>query len=64
MEAEEFYKKIKEHAPYLEKDAERGSPLAKQVISLYQMHFNSPQDPGALGLCMAAYSDWLDREPL
>lgn len=32
---------------------------AKQIIDLYRLHLACPSDPGAPGLCEAAFEEWL-----
>jgi hypothetical protein len=37
------------------------TPKAKQIIMLYRMHVSCPTDPGAIGLCSAAFQEWLNE---
>jgi isocitrate lyase len=39
-------------------DAGAGQSDAAKVIQLHRMHCSAPNDPGAYGLCCAAFDDW------
>lgn len=57
---------IKPHVTAIIADANSGevnkrSIAASRVISLHRMHCSAPQDPGAYGLCCAAFDEWKDE---
>ena len=54
----DFYDELKEAAPAIEEDAKQGDTLAQEVINLYRLHCLCQQDPGAFGLCEAAFKRW------
>lgn len=58
MTTQEFYDALEQDAPSLKADHLDGEEQATRVIELYEMHRKVPADPGALGLCMAAYDEW------
>jgi hypothetical protein len=43
------------------KRPEGGDRKAQQVIDLYRMHCDCPNDPGAPPLCEAAFHEWRKR---
>lgn len=48
----------------IEAAAAIGDSHARQIIKLYQLHVKCPADPGAYGLCQAAFDQWLaDHHP-
>lgn len=53
--------RIKPYATEITRSAAAGNVRAKEVISLYRMHVNCPTDPGAVGLCTAAFDEWLQH---
>lgn len=57
---EVFHDDIRREAHRLQVAADSGHKKAASVITLYQMHQQSPNDPAALGLCMAAFNEWVN----
>ncbi|KKM21581.1 hypothetical protein LCGC14_1633990 [marine sediment metagenome] len=53
-----FYDEIKASAQAIMDDAKDGNLIAQQVINLHRMHCAVPNDPGARGLCEAAFREW------
>ena len=49
---------LRPHVAEVEADAAAGDAKAQRVIDLYEMHRTCPNDPGARGLCLAAFADW------
>lgn len=58
MTTEQFYDGIEADRDAINDAAYSGDEKALLVIKIYRMHFARPSDPGALGLCIAAYEDW------
>lgn len=58
MTTEQFYEDIALDRNAIVADSLNGSAEALEVIQLHRMHVACPNDPGALGLCMAAYENW------
>jgi hypothetical protein len=54
--------KLRPHVAALEAAAAKGDTRAREVIVLYRMYIRCPRDPGAYGLCHAAFDDWLRVE--
>lgn len=50
---------LRPHVGALKAAADGGDGLARNVITLYEMHRACPSDPGAPALCEATFSDWL-----
>lgn len=51
--------------PYVDRiirAAARGNVKASRVVELHRMHVKCPSDPGAEGLCEAAFDDWLSEQ--
>jgi hypothetical protein len=42
-------------------DARKGQSDALNVIRSHKMHCAAPNDPGAYGICCAAFDDWKKR---
>lgn len=57
--SEPLYDTLKPHVEHIEAGARRGEEKAQAVIRLYHMHMDCPSDPGAPGLCRAAFDEWL-----
>lgn len=53
---------IRPHVAAIESSASHGNKKALMIISLYQMHVKCPNDPGAAGLCQAAFDDWMKSQ--
>jgi hypothetical protein len=51
--------RIKPYVTEIKKSANDGNVRAQEIISLYRLHVNCPTDPGAAGLCGAAFDEWL-----
>jgi hypothetical protein len=43
----------------IQASASIGNKTASEIINLYEMHWVSPSDPAAAGLCRAALKEWL-----
>lgn len=54
--------RIKPYVNAIKSAANDGDTKALQIISLHRMHVACPSDPGAIGLCEAAFDDWLRQE--
>ena len=60
---------LRPHAKALENDVRfhggKRAKMAEEVISLHQLHRACPSDPGAVGLCRAAFEEWQKvRKPI
>jgi hypothetical protein len=62
-DTEKFYEEIARDAKAINDDAYNGDDRAIAVIKIHRMHVARPNDPGALGLCMAAYAEWSKHRP-
>lgn len=51
--------RLRPYADQLKAASAAGDAGAKQVITLYNMHCDCPNDPGAYVLCDATFDDWL-----
>ena len=49
---------LRPHVPDIKADAAAGNVKAQFIIDMYEMHRACPRDPGAHGLCIAAFEDW------
>jgi hypothetical protein len=56
--------RLKPYVDAIERSAAHGNKKALQVIALYQLHVSLPSDPGAMGLCNAAFDDWCQSKRL
>ena len=63
MTSEELQDKIRPHADLILKEAGSGNEKALAVVRLYKLHQRCPADPGALGLCCAAFEEWFNEHP-
>lgn len=63
MSTNPLTEELRPHVKEIEADAAAGDVLAKQIISLYGMYCRCPSDPGAPGLCRAAFDDWMRSRP-
>lgn len=50
--------KLRPHVKDIMESAAAGNDHAAAVMTLYGMHRKCPGDPGAIGLCEAAFDDW------
>lgn len=53
---------LRPHVRELEESSREGNKTAIEVIKLYNLHVACPSDPGAIGLCQAAFKSWELRE--
>lgn len=54
---------LRPHVKAIKADAESGNPRAREIITLYEMHRDCPNDPGAYGCCQAAFDEWWRDRP-
>lgn len=59
---------LRPYVARIQRDCQSGSgerqKHAAAIINLHTMHCRAPQDPGAYGLCCAAFDEWLKlQEP-
>ena len=62
MTSEELQNKIEPYADLILQEAHDGSDQALAIVRLYKLHCRCPADPGALGLCSAAFEEWLNAK--
>lgn len=53
--------RLRPYAEQLKAASAAGDKAAQQVITLYRMHCDCPNDPGAYALCDVAMDDWLAK---
>ena len=54
---------LERYAKQIEQRADAGDAFANQVIDLYTLHYQAPQDPGARGLLEAAVAAYRKEYP-
>lgn len=57
-ESQQLVAMLKPFVQDIKDSAACGNPHAKQIINLYELHRACPSDPGAIGLCHAAFELW------
>ena len=51
--------KLRSYVEEIKFEAKLGNIKAQQIIKLYRMHCDCPNDQGAFALCEATFDDWI-----
>lgn len=51
--------KLRPHVQAIQSAASSGDAKAAEIMTLYRMHCDAPNDPGAYAICHAVADEWI-----